>query len=88
MRSGFVEAVFIDPPVGPISLADLPEFFRRIFSRYLVESVPERERMVSALYQTNWNKSKAAAQLNWSCMTLYRKLLKYQIMDPTGSDSL
>jgi len=77
-----VEAIFIDPPLGPISLADLPESFRRIFAVYARQAVPERERLVSALYQTNWNKSKAAASLNWSRMTLYRKLEKYQILDP------
>jgi transcriptional regulator of acetoin/glycerol metabolism len=47
-----------------------------------VSDVPERERMISALYQTNWNKSQAAAKLNWSRMTLYRKLEKYHINDP------
>lgn len=79
----FVEAVFIDPPDGPISLKDLPESFRRIFAQYVVQPVPERERLVSMLYQTNWNKSEAAAQLNWSRMTLYRKLAKYQIAAPS-----
>ena len=82
----FVEAVFIDPPDGPISLSDLPESFRCIFARYVVKSVPERERLVSVLYQTNWNKSQAAAQLNWSRMTLYRKLAKYQLTAPSRSD--
>lgn len=76
-----VEAIFIDPPAGSISLKDLPEAFQRLFTNYVSE-VPERERMVSALYQTNWNKSQAAANLNWSRMTLYRKLEKYQINDP------
>jgi transcriptional regulator with PAS, ATPase and Fis domain len=82
-----VEAIFIDPPEGPLSLEDLPEFFRNIFAPYAVTAPSERERMVSALYQTNWNKSKAAAQLNWSRMTLYRKLSKYNILDPSGSTS-
>jgi DNA-binding NtrC family response regulator len=27
----------------------------------------------------NWNKSKAAEQLQWSRMTLYRKMEKYHI---------
>jgi transcriptional regulator with PAS, ATPase and Fis domain len=82
-----VEALFIDPPEGPVALEHLPESFRRIFAQYSVDALPERERMVSALYRTNWNKSKAAAQLNWSRMTLYRKLSKYQILDPSGSRS-
>jgi two-component system, NtrC family, response regulator AtoC len=36
--------------------------------------------MLSALFSTNWNVSKAAQQLHWSRMTLYRKLEKYQIV--------
>ena len=79
-----VEAIFIDPPAGSISLKDLPGAFQQLFANYVSSVVPERERMVSVLYQTNWNKSQAAAQLNWSRMTLYRKLEKYQIHDPAG----
>jgi len=74
-----VEALFIDPPAGPVSLEDLPEFFRNIFAQYAVSAPSERDRLVSALYQTNWNKSKAAEQLHWSRMTLYRKLSKYKL---------
>lgn len=77
-----VEALFIDPPDGPIALADLPESFRQIFAGYVVNTVPEKDRLVSTLSETNWNKSKAAAQLNWSRMTLYRKLAKYKITQP------
>jgi len=77
-----VEAIFIDPPDGPVSLESLPDSFKRIFSRTVVASIGERERLVSALYRTNWNKSQAASQLNWSRMTLYRKISKYQITDP------
>lgn len=77
-----VEALFIDPPDGPIVLEDLPESFRQIFAGYVVKTVPEKDRLVSTLSETNWNKSKAAAQLNWSRMTLYRKLAKYKITQP------
>jgi transcriptional regulator of acetoin/glycerol metabolism len=37
--------------------------------------------MIAALTTTNWNKSRAAADLNWSRMTLYRKLRQYQLGD-------
>jgi transcriptional regulator with PAS, ATPase and Fis domain len=74
-----VEAIFIDPPSGPIALVDLPEGFRQIFSG--CENTPslERERLVAVLHATHWNKSQAAAQLRWSRMTLYRKLIKYHL---------
>jgi transposase len=42
--------------------------------------VDERQRLVSALFATNWNVSKAAQQLHWSRMTIYRKLEKYHII--------
>jgi len=77
-----VEALFIDPPRGPIAFEDLPESFRHILAGYVVETVHEKDRLVSTLSETNWNKSKAAAQLNWSRMTLYRKLAKYKITQP------
>jgi two-component system response regulator HydG/two-component system response regulator AtoC len=37
----------------------------------------ERERLVAALNETNWNKKKAADKMQWSRMTLYRKLAKH-----------
>jgi len=40
---------------------------------------PERDRLVSALAATDWNVSRAARQLQWSRMTLYRKIAQYQL---------
>jgi transcriptional regulator with PAS, ATPase and Fis domain len=77
-----VEAVFIDPPEGPIRLEHLPESFQRIFRGCHSENAGERDAIVSALSRTNWNKKMAARELQWSRMTLYRKLDKYKI---TGS---
>jgi two-component system response regulator HydG len=81
-----VEAVFIDPPEHRISLEDLPDYFRRIFSRYRVETLPERDKLVSILEQTNWNKKKAAREMNWSRMTLYRKISKYRLAGPLAEE--
>jgi two-component system response regulator AtoC len=77
-----VEAVFIDPPDGPIGLEHLPESFQRIFRSHACNQTSERDAIVSALSRTNWNKKLAARELQWSRMTLYRKLEKYKI---TGS---
>jgi transcriptional regulator of acetoin/glycerol metabolism len=74
-----VEAIFIDPPPAEIGLDDLPEAFRRIFSGYVRAASTERERLLLALRSSNWNKSRVAADLKWSRMTLYRKLSKYGI---------
>lgn len=75
----FVEGLFIDPPKGPIGVEDLPESFRSIFSQYVTNDPDEKDKLVSILRATNWNKSQAAARLNWSRMTLYRKMSKYRI---------
>jgi transcriptional regulator with PAS, ATPase and Fis domain len=74
-----IEATFINLPVGCIALADLPDPFRRRFAQ--TQGVPqqERDRLLSALFETNWNKFQAAQKLHWSRMTLYRKLAKYHI---------
>jgi transcriptional regulator with PAS, ATPase and Fis domain len=76
-----VEAIFIDPPNDLIELGDLPQSFQKIFADLVLTRAPadERERLLSILRSTNWNKSRAAAQLKWSRMTLYRKLSKYDI---------
>jgi transcriptional regulator with PAS, ATPase and Fis domain len=77
-----LEALFIDPPDGPIELEHLSESFQRIFRRHQPASISERDAIVLALSRTNWNKKMAARELRWSRMTLYRKLEKYKI---TGS---
>ena len=47
----------------------------------------ERERLLAALRTTHWNKSRAAQQLRWSRMTVYRKIAKYRISE-TGEGGL
>jgi two-component system response regulator HydG len=39
----------------------------------------QRARIVAALEKTDWNKAEAAKALQWSRMTLYRKLTKYHV---------
>jgi transcriptional regulator with PAS, ATPase and Fis domain len=74
------ERIFIDPPQGKVAVADLPRSMQNR-SPVLQETKPaEREILLHALSQTNWNKSKAAERLHWSRMTLYRKIAKYHIV--------
>ena len=77
-----IEAVFIDPPRGRLGFEHLPPAFAPIFSRYHRSPPSERLRVVAALERTNWNKAEAAKSLNWSRMTLYRKLAKYDVSRP------
>jgi transcriptional regulator with PAS, ATPase and Fis domain len=62
-----------------LSFADLPEQFRRSVSS--AEPLPpdERHPLLSVLISTNWNISKAAQKLNWSRMTVYRRMAKHRI---------
>lgn len=62
-----------------IASEDFPELFRRRLQETEGLSQDERSRLLAALFNTNWNKSKAAQQLHWSRMTLYRKMAKYNI---------
>jgi DNA-binding NtrC family response regulator len=75
-----LEATFVNDPATRIALADLPEPFRRQGAATDYTVSDERQRLLSALFSTNWNVSKAAQHLHWSRMTLYRKLEKYHIV--------
>ncbi|HEX6439462.1 MAG TPA: sigma-54 dependent transcriptional regulator [Candidatus Binatia bacterium] len=78
-----IERIFIDPPTGKISAADLPDSIRSL-KPCRSDAIPEeRELLLSALSQTNWNKSQAAERLHWSRMTLYRKMAKHHIQETT-----
>jgi DNA-binding NtrC family response regulator len=77
--NNLLEAAFIGFNSPVITPADFPESFHRCLEALDQAPADERERLVSMLAATNWNKSKAAQALQWSRMTLYRKLAKYQI---------
>ena len=67
-----------------ITIADFPESFRRCLLETKGLYQDERTRLINALFETNWNKARAAQKLNWSRMTLYRKLAKYGV-DPDAA---
>ena len=65
---------------GPrIGLADVPAQLRNRPMAAADASDDERGRLASALFATNWNKSLAAEKLQWSRMTVYRKIAKYRL---------
>jgi transcriptional regulator with PAS, ATPase and Fis domain len=76
-----LEAIFIDPPLDRIAISDLPDSIRQHYEIKVPATLTERERLFSALCSVNWNKSKAAKQLHWSRMTLYRKMAKHHIRE-------
>jgi len=77
-----VEALFIDPHEERIEIAQLPPNLAPMLTRARESASSERERIVSALCATSWNKCRAAEQLHFSRMTLYRKMAKYGIGVP------
>lgn len=74
-----VEAIFVDLPSAETEIAELPLQFRSRCGGAQHVSGDERARLICALSATNWNKSKAASRLQWSRMTLYRKMARYDI---------
>jgi len=75
-----LEAIFVNLPPEGITHIDLPAEFCRKLTERGSPPAGERELLLSALLCTKWNKSKAAKQLHWSRMTLYRKIAKYRLV--------
>jgi DNA-binding NtrC family response regulator len=74
-----LESIFVNQPSRVITFQDLPKLFRQRLQETENFSRDERTRLLSALFTTNWNKSQAAQELNWSRKTLYRKMAQYNI---------
>jgi len=74
-----LEAALVNSVGGIISIDDFPYEFRKRCSQPPSPPPNERQALISALLETKWNKSRAAEQLCWSRMTLYRKMRKYRI---------
>lgn len=76
-----LEGAFINMPCKRIARADLPLYFKKKLAESQHLPTDERKCILAALLETNWNKSTAATRLNWSRMTLYRKIKKYNIVE-------
>lgn len=72
-----LESAFVNSSGKSISLSDLPDKFHRNYGNASVSN--EHQELLAALLENKWNKSRAAEQLSWSRMTLYRKMRKYHI---------
>ncbi len=75
------EAVYVNPLHKKIDFSNLPLQFRRTLRKSNSTTDNERGYIVSALISTHWKKAEAASKLNWSRMTLYRKIIKYKIVE-------
>jgi transcriptional regulator with PAS, ATPase and Fis domain len=88
-----VEAMLVSRPAGrlcaehlPLPYGITPGVTPGITPAGAKIHADERQRVLSALSTTNWNVSKAAQRLQWSRMTLYRKMAKHQINRPVEWD--
>ncbi|HXG21991.1 MAG TPA: sigma-54 dependent transcriptional regulator [Methylomirabilota bacterium] len=81
-----LEAIFVQCPDCKLSLRDLPEPLCKRLLDSCTLAQDERTQLLSSLCATNWNKSKAAQQLHWSRVTLYRKMWKYHIINKKDAD--
>jgi len=79
-----LEACYMNLDSCKISLLDFPEPFRRRLKELQKLPRGEKEQLLSALLSTNWNKRRAAEKLQWSRMTLYRKMEKFHIPKDAG----
>jgi len=75
-----MEAIYINLPSHPLQFIRIPETIKKQINIAKHSTKNERGAIVSTLMDTKWNKSEAAQKLNWSRMTLYRKIKKYHIV--------
>ncbi|HEU4653436.1 MAG TPA: helix-turn-helix domain-containing protein, partial [Steroidobacteraceae bacterium] len=81
-----VELLLLDPLRQSVLPEDLPPHMQTIDCS--PEPTCERERLLAALCAAHWNKSEAAKQLHCSRMTLYRKILKYDLVQSAPAPAL
>jgi transcriptional regulator with PAS, ATPase and Fis domain len=74
-----LESTFVNSPERAEGLIDLPAPVTNHLSRHTQINSGERTMLVRALNAANWNRTEAAKRLDWSRMTLYRKMIRYQI---------
>ncbi len=79
-----VESSFLKARSGRISLSHLSDHFLELLERRR-GAVDERQQLLDALFRSDWNKTRAAAALRWSRMTLYRRLAKHGLSGPPPS---
>jgi len=74
-----MEGILLDGDTDCLGSDQLPRRVRECIAAHSDLPEHERELVVDALCSSHWNKSRAAEKLQWSRMTLYRKMAKYNI---------
>jgi DNA-binding NtrC family response regulator len=80
-----IEALLVNLAPETTGIVDIPPEVMRQLAFAAGAPVCERERLLQALAATSWNKSRAASELHWSRMTLYRKMREHNVaLQPDG----
>jgi len=74
-----LEATFVNMLHEDAKHIDLPP--ECLLPSSCTSDAAERDRLLSVLLSTKWNKSETARRMRWSRMTLYRKMHRYHIPD-------
>lgn len=74
-----LESAYINCRSRQIEFKDLPQAFTKRIE--FTENSPhdERDKLLTALVSSNWNKTVAAKKLNWSRMRIYRTLKRHNL---------
>jgi DNA-binding NtrC family response regulator len=74
-----LEAVLVNIAPETTGLIDVPPDVLRHLTAAVVGPTSERERLLKALTETSWNKTRAASRLHMSRMTLYRRMHHHKV---------
>ena len=74
-----IEALLVNLAPETTGIVDVPPAVMRQLTFAVGAPTSERERLIRALTDTNWNKTKAASRLRISRMTLYRKMQQHSV---------
>ena len=74
-----IEALLVNLSPETTGVVDVPPEVMRRLAVAVSAPVSERERLLGALAETNWNKTRAATKLRMSRMTLYRKMQRHSV---------
>ncbi len=72
--NNIMESSFIHCRSKRIEFSDIPRDFTKRLAFVDDSTTPERDKLLTVLAASNWNKTAAARKLNWSRMRLYRAL--------------
>jgi DNA-binding NtrC family response regulator len=79
-----IESTIVFGNSNRVTRRDLPPYLRALFASEERKRDSEREKIVGALHATGWNRNETARLLGCSRMTLYRKMVKYELLQWSG----